>query len=110
MHTYFVGSCGVLVHNVGCYDDKLQEIIDNPSLIQQYTPDEFEEIAKNSTWMHGPTKKSKDGVSKGYRAYKGNYEIRYSLNGTRFDEDHFFGKPYWVVASSKNGKQKFSMK
>lgn len=103
-HTYFVGESGILVHNRNCYDDKLQEIIDNPEKVQQYTPKEFEEIAQKSSWN--------DGVSsngKGYRAWQDDKEIRYSMNGTRRDAKHFYGKPYWVVSSSKGGKVRVAM-
>ncbi len=100
-HTYFVGESHVLVHNDGCFDTRLQEIIDNPNAVQQYTPEEFQFIAQNSSWNSSVSKNGK-----GFRAWSGNYEIRYSTNGTRFDAEHFFGDPYWVVSSSKGGKKR----
>lgn len=66
--------------------------------------EEYEEIAKGSTWDNGPSTNGK-----GYRAWKGDKEIRYNMNGTRFDAAHFYGEPYWIVSSSKGGKVKVAM-
>ena len=84
-------------------DHKLQQIINDPNSISKYSTKQFEKIASQSSWQCGPTRNLK-----GFRAIKGDYAIRYSMNGTRFDTAHFYGKPYWVVSSAL-GKVKVPM-
>ena len=76
-------------------DRKLYEIINNPEKVQQYTREQFQKIAEQSSWNSGISKNGN-----GYRAYYYDFSIRYNLNGNRFDANHFYGNPYWVVSSS----------
>ena len=60
------------------------------------TPQRFNKIADQSAWKSAPAKNGK-----GYRAFTdGDEAIRYNMNGTRFDAEHFYGDPYWVVSSA----------
>ena len=82
-------------------DHILEQIIDNPDSVRKYSASLFQKVATQSCW--------KSGISangKGFRAYTGDYSIRYNLNGTRFDAAHFFGKAYWVVSSAAKGSVK----
>ncbi|MBO5914229.1 MAG: hypothetical protein J6Q72_02680 [Clostridia bacterium] len=71
----------------------MERIINDPKSIAEYTVEEFETIGKQSSWECKPAKNGK-----GIRVYKDNKAIRYNLNGTRFDDAHFNGRPYWVVS------------
>ena len=83
-------------------DNKLQKIMDNPSSISNYNTKQFNRIAQKSSWDFSPT-----ANGKGFRVTKGEFSIRYNMNGTRFDASHFGGDPYWVVSSGRLGKLKF---
>lgn len=82
-------------------DRKLEKIIENPEKVKQYSTKQFEKIANQSSWESGVYHNQK-----GYRAYTGNCAICYNLNGTRFDEAHFWGNPYGVISSSMKGTVK----
>ena len=85
-------------------DKTLKNIIDNPSDATKLNTNSFQKIAQKSSWNYGPTKNGK-----GYRAINGDMSIRYNLNGSRFDAQHFFGDPYWVVSSAAKGIEKIRM-
>ena len=85
-------------------DKTLQNVIDNPNSVTQLSTDKFHKIANKSSWEFKPTQNNK-----GYRALKGDMSIRYNMNGTRFDADHFYGSPYWVISSAKNRSIKIMM-
>ncbi|MDE7100565.1 MAG: hypothetical protein K2O05_01775, partial [Anaeroplasmataceae bacterium] len=79
-------------------NQKLNGIIKHPSRIQKYSISEFNSLgskANPSKWTYTSAKNGK-----GMRIYdaRGN-AIRYNLNGSRFDFNHFFGVPYWVVSN-----------
>ena len=84
-------------------DRQLYNIVNNPEEVQDLTKEKFQKIADNSSWNSGISKNEN-----GYRAYYHNLAVRYNFNGTRFDADHFYGKPYWVV-SGKSGTFKLPM-
>ena len=79
-------------------------MIDNPSSVAKLSKNKFHKIANKSSWEFKATQNNK-----GYRAFNGDMSIRYNMNGTRFDANHFYGAPYWVVASAKNGVIKIMM-
>ena len=85
-------------------DKTLQNVIDNPNSVTKLSTDKFHKIANKSSWKFKPTQNNK-----GYRALKDDMSIRYNMNGTRFDADHFGGSPYWVISSAKKGTIKIMM-
>ena len=82
-------------------DHKLEQIINNPESVKRYNPQQFQKIANQSSWNSGIS-----ANGKGFRAFSGDYSIRYNMNGTRLDAMHFGGKPYWVISSAAKGTVK----
>jgi hypothetical protein len=86
------------------FEIKTQNMIDNPNSVAKLSKNKFHKIANKSSWEFKATKNNK-----GYRAFNGDMSIRYNMNGTWFDANHFYGAPYWVVTSAKNGVIKIMM-
>ena len=81
-------------------DEKLEKIVNNPNEISKYSTEKFEKVANQSSWSSGMA-----ANGKGYRAYKYDMSIRYNTNGTRFDEEHFYGDPYWKISNGKGTRR-----
>ena len=80
-------------------DNEMHKIFNNSQRIQRYNTDEFGKLASRSSWKY-----SSATNGKGMRAVLNDKSIRFNMNGTRFDAEHFFGAPYWVVSSAPLGK------
>ena len=103
-----VSSVGSIAGNIGmkyASTAKLNAVMKNPEIIQNYSKFQFKTYARYSNqWILLPSKNGK-GMRALSLVNKGN-SIRYGYGIN--NEEHFFGAYYWVVANGK-GKYRFPL-
>ena len=96
LHTYLVGADGVVVHN-GDTCSVIQRWLTESggSVVRGKNLDDLEHLLDDLVATDG-WKKEVAASGNGVRWFKDGKSIRFHHGGSRFDADHFYGKPYWV--------------
>jgi RHS repeat-associated protein len=114
-HTFTVGEGEWIVHNcgggpVGSNGDPtasitMQDIMNNPYLVENMTPEQVANIARQEGWVVGPLKQSQHGsagISMNQPNAKGtgftDQYVQYHEGGGYHGDD-----PYWKISSGKGG-------
>jgi RHS repeat-associated protein len=114
-HTFTVGKGEWIVHNCadpsgGAYDGTsdnitMQDIMNDPYLVDNMTPEQVANIARQEGWVVGPLKQSQHGstgISMNQPNARGNdftdQYVQYHEGGGYHGD-----KPYWKISSAKGG-------